>query len=93
MMDLRTIQHSILIGRHRIIVNNLNKKRSKVLFQLYIAPFLKFQLWDATMLIVDTDTYSIKPIFLHPLFFGLRSYYIKIMDLLLIIWYNLMVRA
>ena len=63
MMDLRTIQHSILIGRHRIIVNNLNKKRSKVLFQLYIAPFLKFQLWDATMLIVDTDAKSIKPVF------------------------------
>jgi hypothetical protein len=66
---------------------------SNELFNLPDALGKKVQVCDATKLIVDTDAWSIKPIFLYPLFSWLGSYCTKIMDLLLIIWYNLMVRA
>lgn len=66
---------------------------SNELFNLPAALGKKVQVCDATKSIVDTDAWSIKPIFLYPLFCWLGSYCTKIMDLLLIIWYNLIVRA
>lgn len=92
MTDLRTMQHWIKLAGMFCRLER-NKYGSNELLIRRPPMVKKVQVCDATMLIVDTDAWSIKSIFLSLLFCWLGSYCIKIMDLLLIMWYNLMVRA